>query len=171
MLKKKVSINNKPVDYTKYIMPCIFSLMMTHTFHNTIRKYIDNNIFLYTLDFLGFIFFCSLSYIFSGSIFILILIFILSGFIIFIYYDIYRFKDCSNNNDIVIYPFLILSLYFYINQYIKDNGNLIINKLADCTYSSISKMLMFFCIMLSLSYRSINMFICCSLLFIYMLST
>jgi len=158
-------------DNVNKILIGFFALILTQSFDNQIRKYIENTLVIHILDLISFILFCSLSFVLDGNIFLLILIMIITGFIIFIYYDMYRFKECSSNNDFIIYPFLLLSLYFYINQYIKLEGVLTIRKLADCTYSSFAKTLMFLCIMLSLSYRSINMFIFSSILFIYMLST
>ncbi len=158
------------IDGNKILM-FIFALMLTQSFDSVLRKNIENNILIFILDFICFVLFFCISLALDGHIFVLIMILILTGFIIFIYYDIYRFKECSGNSDMIIYPFLILSLYFYINQYIRIKNTLEIRKLADCNYSSFAKSLMFFCIMLSLSYRSTNMFIFSSLLFVYMLST
>jgi len=158
------------IDGNKILM-FIFALMLTQSFDSVLRKNIENNILIFILDFICFVLFFCISLALDGHIFVLIMILIITGFIIFIYYDLYRFKECSGNSDMIIYPFLILSLYFYINQYIRIQNNLEIRKLADCNYSSFAKSLMFFCIMLSLSYRSTNMFIFSSLLFVYMLST
>jgi len=150
----------------------IIGLILTYSFHNEIRKYIENTLLVRILDLLCFVLILSLSLILDGNIFSLILMVMMTFFVIFIFYDMYRFKECKDSNDdVIIYPFILLSLYFYLNQYIKINHELTIRKLADCTYSSFAKTLMLLCIMLSLSYRSTDMFIFSSILLFYMLST
>lgn len=170
---KKTEIKN--VFKNKFDINQIFIFFiccaLIQTFDNTIKNYIINNSVRYILDFIALIFLYLISFALNGQIFLIIMLIIFTGFIIFIYYDLYRFKECSKNNDVLIYPFLLLSLYFYLNQYIKNGNSLEIRKLADCTYSSFAKILMFFCLMLSLSYRSTNMFIFSTILLIYMLST
>jgi hypothetical protein len=156
----------------KYLCIVIFAMMVISSFEKKMYKYTDNTLLIQILDIVIFILVCSMSNALEGNIFSSILIIIITVFIIFIYYDVYRFKECSSGNkDFIIYPFILLSLYFYLNQYIKINKKLTIRKLADCTYSSFAKTLMILCIMLSLSYRSIDMFIFSSILFFYMLST
>jgi len=150
-----------------------FAAVLTYTFDKYFSQYMgEDSPGKGICDILFFIAIYSLSIALYGDILRFILIIMMAIFIVFIYYDMYRFKECGDGNkDIIIYPFMMLSLYFYLNQYIKINEKLTIRKLADCTYSSFAKTLMLLCIMLSLSYRSTDIFIFSTILFFYMLST